>query len=194
RKAQPVPEKKPTKTAKAAPPMPLRRPARPTTASKPLKPKAAPKVAKKKPAKKAFDPDCITALLDKRPDAAAPAPTPPRKPSAPARGTSSGQDQKMTLSEIDALRARISQCWNPPVGGLGADAIRVRLRLKLTPEGTLSERPQIVNQEGSPFFQAAADSAVRAVMLCQPYALPGTKYALWRDMILNFDPREMFGG
>lgn len=198
KKVQPVPEKKPTKKAKAAPPpMPLRRPAKPTTASKPLKPKPAPKVAASKPAKKAekaFDPDRIAALLDKSPDAARQAPAPQRKPDAPARGTPSGQDLKMTLSEIDALRARISQCWNPPVGGLGADAIRVKLRLQLTREGTLSERPQIMNQQGSTFFQAAADSAVRAVMLCQPYALPGTKYALWRDMILNFDPREMFGG
>jgi hypothetical protein len=100
----------------------------------------------------------------------------------------------MTLSEIDALRARISQCWSPPVGGLGADAIRVKLRLQLGSDGMLANRPQVVNRDGSPFFQAAADSAVRAVMLCQPYQLPATKYALWKDMILNFDPREMFGG
>ena len=58
----------------------------------------------------------------------------------------------------------------------------------------LSGRPEVVNREASQFFTAAADSAVRAVMLCQPYQLPPAKYALWRDMILNFDPREMFGG
>ena len=44
----------------------------------------------------------------------------------------------------------------------------------------------------SPFFQAAADSAVRAVFQCQPYELPSEKYALWRDMILNFDPSDMY--
>ena len=36
------------------------------------------------------------------------------------------------------------------------------------------------------------DSAVRAVYQCQPYALPSEKYALWRDMILNFDPSDMY--
>ena len=40
--------------------------------------------------------------------------------------------------------------------------------------------------------QAAADSAVRAVYQCQPYTLPSDKYALWRDMILNFDPSDMY--
>lgn len=101
----------------------------------------------------------------------------------------------MTFNEIDALRAKISQCWNPPVGGLGAEAIRVKLRLQLRQDGGLSSTPQVVNRMASPFFQAAADAAVRAVMLCQPYnELPAQKYAQWRDMILNFDPREMFGG
>jgi hypothetical protein len=197
KKAQPKPEKKPEKVArKAPPPMPSRRPAKAPKNSRPLKPerKVAARAAK---AKKSFDPDRISALLNKQPDAAAApsrAPAPDRKPTRVAKGTARGHDAQMTLSEIDALRQRISQCWNPPVGGLGADSIRVKLRLQLSPDGMLSERPQVVNREGSPFFQAAADSAVRAVMLCQPYALPGAKYALWRDMILNFDPREMYGG
>jgi hypothetical protein len=33
---------------------------------------------------------------------------------------------------------------------------------------------------------------VRAVFQCQPYALPVVKYALWRDMILTFDPSQMY--
>jgi hypothetical protein len=33
---------------------------------------------------------------------------------------------------------------------------------------------------------------VRAVYQCQPYTLPSDKYALWRDMILNFDPSDMY--
>jgi hypothetical protein len=80
------------------------------------------------------------------------------------------------------------------VGGLGADAIKVKLRLRLREDGVLSREPEVVNRQGSPFFRAAADAAVRAVMLCQPYQLPPRKYAMWRDMILNFDPKEMFGG
>ena len=134
--------------------------------------------------------------MNKAPDAGSQrvaADEPENKPE-PARGRSDGRDMQMTFNEIDALRAKISQCWNPPVGGLGAEAIKVKLRLQLTEQGSLTSAPQVMNRAGSPFFQAAADAAVRAVMLCQPYQLPPQKYALWRDMILNFDPREMFGG
>jgi hypothetical protein len=99
----------------------------------------------------------------------------------------------MAVNEIDALRAKIAQCWSPPPGGLGADAIVVKIRLQLNEDGTLTGLPTVANSGNSAFFQAAADSAVRAVYQCQPYVLPAEKYSLWRDMILNFDPRQMYG-
>jgi hypothetical protein len=49
-----------------------------------------------------------------------------------------------------------------------------------------------MNPQSSPFFIAAADSAKRAVIQCQPYSLPAEKYAAWQDVILNFDPKDMF--
>ena len=44
-------------------------------------------------------------------------------------------------------------------------------------DGTLIGYPTVANSGSSPFFQAAADSAVRAVYQCQPYELPSEKYA-----------------
>jgi len=205
-KAEPAPtpkakaEKPEKKVAKAEPhPVPQRKPTPPRVKREELKPepeKVVETAARSTKKKEDFDPDKIAALLNKAPDAGpqrTAAAEPENKPE-PAKGRSDGRDMQMTFNEIDALRARISQCWNPPVGGLGADAIQVKLRLQLTEQGSLSASPQVMNRAGSPFFQAAADAAVRAVMLCQPYQLPPQKYALWRDMILNFDPREMFGG
>jgi outer membrane biosynthesis protein TonB len=165
------------------------KPAKPKQAeAKPKKPK--PKVAKKPD----FNTDRIAALLNKIPDAtdeAAPVLPSDDTPNK-VRGQSNGTEMTMSVNEIDALRARIAQCWSPPPGGLGADQIVVKLRLKLNEDGTLVGYPTVANRGASPFFQAAADSAVRAVYQCQPYALPGDKYALWRDMILNFDPSEMY--
>jgi len=167
------------------------KPAKPKQAeAKPKKPKK-PKVAKKRD----FNTDRIAALLNKIPDAAdEPAPVMPSDEPTPnkVRGQSNGTETSMSVNEIDALRARIAQCWSPPPGGLGADQIVVKLRLKLNEDGTLVGYPTVANRGSSPFFQAAADSAVRAVYQCQPYALPSDKYALWRDMILNFDPSEMY--
>jgi len=179
-KKEALPKKKPKPTKKAE--------------SKPDKPK--PKPARKAKKKRDFNADRIAALLNKIPDAAnqpssnfAPEDT-PRKP---VHGQSSGTEMTMSVNEIDALRAKIAQCWNPPPGGLGADSIIVKLRLQLNQDGSLIGYPTVANWGGSPFFQAAADSAVRAVFQCQPYDLPAGKYAVWRDMILTFDPRQMYG-
>ncbi len=181
-KKEALPEKKPEPKKKAQ--------------AKPDKPKPKPKPAPKAVKKRDFNADRIAALLNKIPEAAnepssnlAPEDT-PRKP---VHGQSSGNEMTMSVNEIDALRAKIAQCWNPPPGGLGADAIIVKLRLQLNPDGSLIGYPTVANWGGSPFFQAAADSAVRAVFQCQPYDLPADKYGVWRDMILTFDPRQMYG-
>lgn len=186
------PEPKPEKIAKAKEPEPEKKPE--TKKPEPKKADAPKKPGPKKPARD-FNADRIAALLNKIPDAAEEA-TPNEiaedAPEKPVRGQSNGTQLTMSVNEIDALRARIAQCWNPPPGGLGADSIVVKLRLQLNEDGTLIGYPSIANSGGSAFFQAAADSAVRAVYQCQPYTLPVEKYSAWRDMILNFDPSEMY--
>jgi outer membrane biosynthesis protein TonB len=198
-KAEQKPEEKPVPPKEAAPKPELKKPEAKKPEEKPAKPKQA-DVAPKKPAppkqdpKRDFNTDRIAALLNKIPDAAdAATPVMPSDAAAKkVRGQSNGTEMSMSVNEIDALRARIAQCWSPPPGGLGAEQIVVKLRLKLNEDGTLVGFPTITNSGSSPFFQAAADSAVRAVYQCQPYALPAEKYALWRDMILNFDPSDMY--
>jgi hypothetical protein len=160
-----------------------------------------------------FDPDRIAALLNRDPTAGGAAvyeePREPwRRPSTLeeqagglteqperfAHGAPEGGDNRMSANEIDAFRAQISRCWTPPVGGLGGDPIIVKLRIALKEDGSLIRPPEVSNQLGSPFFRPAADSAVRAVMQCQPYHMPPKKYGQWRDMLLTFDPRHMYGG
>lgn len=192
--AKPIEAKKPdpVKAEKPKEPEPKKEPPKKAEA-KPDKPK--PKKSLKADTKRDFNTDRIAALLNKIPDAA-PEPNADEMaeeaPRKPVHGQSNGTKMTMSVNEIDALRARIAQCWNPPPGGLGADAIIVKLRLKLNEDGSLIGYPSIANSGSSPFFQAAADSAVRAVFQCQPYALPSDKYSVWRDMILTFDPRQMY--
>ncbi len=206
-KAKPAPRPEPKPETKAEVPKPQPKPEAP--ARKPEPPKEQPKAempappkaeaakAPPPPAPKAtqeFDSDRIAALLNKIPDATdAAEPVELAEETKPVHGQTTGTAMSMSVNEIDALRARIAQCWTPPPGGLGADDIVVRIRLKLNQDGTLEGYPTVTNSASSPFFQAAADSAVRAVFQCQPYMLPLEKYALWRDMILNFDPSQMYG-
>jgi len=198
KKAEPKPKQKPKAAEKKAVPKPVKKPrAKPKAkASKPSK-KPARKSLARKSRKNDFNADRIAALLNKIPDAGGPVRTtapPAPKPSAPARGLPRGLDATMSINEIDAFRAQISRCWSPPVGGLGAERLIVKLQLNLNEDGTLSRQPRVMNSQSSPFFMAAADSAVRAVWQCQPYLLPANKFGVWRDMVLNFDPRDMYGG
>ncbi len=194
KKADDAPKPSPKPEKKAAAKKPQAKPSEPARKPEPPVEKAeaeSPKPPKSK--KQAFDTDNIAALLNKIPDASdEPKPQELAEEASPAHGQTTGTDMTMSVNELDALRARISDCWTPPPGGLGADAIVVKIRLKLNKDGTLEGYPTVTNQGSSPFFQAAADSAVRAVYQCQPYALPVAKYALWRDMILNFDPSLMY--
>jgi hypothetical protein len=206
--AKPSPEKNPAEAKSEPKPAEAKKPEPEKKAEKPKEPakeppkkveakpdKPKPKKSLKSDSKRDFNTDRIAALLNKIPDAPR-EPVPDEAlldtPQKPVHGQSSGTKMTMSVNEIDALRARIAQCWNPPPGGLGADAIIVKLRLKLNEDGSLIGYPSIVNSGSSPFFQAAADSAVRAVFQCQPYTLPGDKYSVWRDMILTFDPRQMY--
>jgi outer membrane biosynthesis protein TonB len=161
-----------------------------------------------------FDPDRIAALLNRDPDAGdEPRQRRQRKPwrhpssfedqaaamtpepyGRPRYGQPAARDDRMSASEIDAFIAQVSRCWTPPVGGNGAENIVVRLHIELRENGRLARPPRVANSGPSPFFRPAADSAVRAVLQCEPYRLPPEKFSHWRDMVLNFDPRQMYGG
>jgi len=197
-KAEEKPEPKPEKVEKPKEAEAKKEPLPKKAEAKPEKPKVKPKPkpAPQAETKRDVNVDRMAALLNKLPDATREARTenaPPDTPRKKVKGQSTGTQMTMAVNEVDALRAKIAQCWNPPPGGLGADAIIVKLRLQLNEDGSLIGYPTVANSGSSPFFQAAADSAVRAVYQCQPYELPAEKYAVWRDMILNFDPRQMYG-
>lgn len=196
KKPEPKPEKKaepkPEKVKVAERPKP-----KPKPKAKP-KPKPKPKVVKKAPPKKkkkTFDEDKIAALLNKVPDAGQSSSKLPDLPGAEkVKGDPVGRDLTMSITEIDLFRRQVSQCWNPPVGGLGAEDLLVKVRLELNSDGSLKNQPKVMNRSSNPFFRAAADSATRAIWQCQPYTLPKEKYKLWQDMIINFDPRHMLQG
>jgi len=195
---EPVPIKKPEVVKKKVEPVKKKvaqkpKP-KPKKKTKP-KPKPKAKIVKKKRKKKKFNEDKIAALLNKVPDSG---PTSSKLPDLPGakkvKGNPRGKHLKMSINEIDAFRRRVSRCWNPPVGGLGAEELSVKLRIKLNKDGTLKGQPRVLNRGSSSFHRAAADSAARAVWQCQPYNLPAAKYGTWQDMILNFNPRDMLRG
>jgi len=100
---------------------------------------------------------------------------------------------KLSQSEMDALRGQIQRCWNVPAGAADAQDLKVSVQFRLDPSGALDGAPQIVaGGGGAGIERAAAESARRAVLACAPYTLPSDKYEAWAEVIVHFDPRDMF--
>ena len=143
-----------------------------------------------------FDPNNIAALIDKS-----------KVESAVTNKKSDKitQDQDkdisftgLSLSEEDALKAQIFGCWSIPLGLPYNENLLVRIKLQLKPDGSII-RSEILdharmNKPGQGFYKVLAESALRAVKLCQPLRVPSTGYERWKELQLNFDAREMLEG
>ena len=104
----------------------------------------------------------------------------------------------LTLSEEDALRAQIFGCWSVPLGLPYDKDLLVRIKLKLKKDGTILKSEildhQRMNRPGQKFYKVLAESALRAVRICQPLKVPPTGYEKWKEIQLNFNPTDMLKG
>tara|TARA_B100002051_G_scaffold119763_1_gene114127 strand:- start:264 stop:1034 length:771 start_codon:yes stop_codon:yes gene_type:complete len=104
----------------------------------------------------------------------------------------------LTLSEEDALRAQIFGCWSVPLGLPYDQNLLVRIKLELKQDGTILNSEILdherMNRPGQKFYKVLAESALRAVRMCQPLKVPPTGYDKWKDLQLNFNPEEMLKG
>ena len=143
-----------------------------------------------------FDPNNIAALIDKSKEDFGET---NKKLNKITQSQDSTMDSsKLTLSEEDALKAQIFGCWSIPLGLPYNENLLVRIKLKLKPDGTLIKTEILdharMNMPGQGFFKVLAESALRAIQLCQPLKVPTSGYERWKDLQLNFDAREMLGG
>jgi len=143
-----------------------------------------------------FDPNNIAALIDKSKIETAETTNKTDK-------ITQDQDKNidlsgLSLSEEDALKAQIFGCWSIPLGLPYNENLLVRIKLQLNPDGTVLQSEILdharMNKPGQGFYKVLAESALRAVKLCQPLRVPTTGYERWKELQLNFDAREMLEG
>ena len=146
--------------------------------------------------KELFDPNNIAALIDKSKENLA-------ETTKTTKKITQSQDRTaelsgLSLSEEDALKAQIFGCWSIPLGLPYNENLLVRIKLQLKPDGTVIKSEILdharMNKPGQGFYKVLAESALRAIRLCQPLRVPTTGYERWKDMQLNFDAREMLEG
>lgn len=109
-------------------------------------------------------------------------------------GSGGSYFSELSISETDAIAARLRQCWNLDPGAMGIEDMIVEIRAYLNRDGTV-QKVDILDSSRynrDVYFRSVADSARRAVYICQPYGvLPqkyGDKYDVWKTMLLRFDP------
>jgi hypothetical protein len=142
-----------------------------------------------------FNADQVAQLLDKREPQRQVATAQSLNDSATLGAAIGAPGAQLSQSEIDALRARISSCWSPPPGIDANSRIYVVLRVLFKTDGSMVQAPTLVEGSASTLGPALAESAKRALLLCQPFTmLRPEHYDQWKDLELKFDPHELLGG
>ena len=196
---------RPSRTRRKNPPS---RTCRPPDRPKPETPKPQPtETAEKKPEKPAekkqeqasassskdsdFNADEIAALLNK--DEAKGGGAKRSTETASLGGERTTRGETLSLSEMDALRGQIQKYWNIIPGMADGEDVRVVVKMRLDQSGNIIGNPDVSATGGSAGTRSTlAGSAKRAVLRAQPYQLPADKYAAWSEVIVNFDPSQMF--
>ena len=146
--------------------------------------------------KELFDPNNIAALIDKSKEELV-------KTTKTTDKVTQSQDKNiertgLSLSEEDALKAQIFGCWSIPLGLPYNENLLVRIKLQLKPDGSVIKTEILdharMNMPGQGFYKVLAESALRAIRICQPLRVPPTGYEKWKDLQLNFDANEMLKG
>jgi len=152
-------------------------------------PKKEKKVVKKEEPKKPPQPQRDFSSVLKNLDVSnkqQPPPTPQPAQQAPL-------GEKMTISEEDALRSQLEQCWDVPIGAKDVENMTVDIAMVINPDRTLREAHIVdtARYNSDTTFQALADSALRAVQRCSPFDVPPDKYSTWNTTTVTFNPKDM---
>tara|TARA_B100000029_G_scaffold452204_1_gene477274 strand:+ start:18 stop:791 length:774 start_codon:yes stop_codon:yes gene_type:complete len=143
-----------------------------------------------------FDPNQIAALIDKAKEETAE--TMKKNEKLTQSSVKNSFANALTLSQEDALKAQIFGCWSLPLGLPYQENLMVRIKLRLKEDGTILKSEILdharMNKPGQGFYKVLAESALRALRICQPLRVPPTGYEKWKDLQLNFDANEMLKG
>jgi len=195
---KPVPPPPPPPEPAPKPPEPPPPPPKPEPKPEPPKPAPAPPPPKPEPPKKKEDDSAFDALL-KNLAKRDPAHAEPAKQAAAAEPKASTQPiaplgSQLSTSELDLVKQQIYECWNVPAGAREAKNLTPEFRVYMNADGTV-RLAMLLNPErnSDPFFQAAAESAMRALRnpRCSPLKLPPNKYDEWQTFTIRFDPKDV---
>jgi hypothetical protein len=147
-----------------------------------------PEPVKPKP-ERAFDQSKIAALLDKR-DPSRQAVTGDTLNSNAALGLAKGKAADNSATWGALFQAQVERCWKKPYGGIEAQKTEAVFAIKLKRDGTLEGMPVPEGTPGTPYLRVYQESALRAIIECQPYNLPAAYFDEWKYFAPVFTERK----
>jgi outer membrane biosynthesis protein TonB len=178
-KEEPKPEKKPDppkvdpiaeaikKEEKKPPPKPVAQPA------------AKPPEQKQKIVERHFDQSKIAALLDKR-DPTRNAATGDTLNSNAALGLAHGKAADNSATWGSMFKQQVERCWKKPYGGIESQKPEAAFAIRLKRDGSLEGMPVPEGAPATPYLRVYQESALRAIIECQPYRLPAAFFEEWK--------------
>jgi hypothetical protein len=148
-------------------------PPKPVQAAKPPEPQ------KQRIVERHFDQNQIAALLDKR-DPSRQATTGDTLNSNAALGTAKGAATDNSATWGSMFQRQVERCWKKPYGGIESQKPEVAFAIRLKRDGTLEGAPVPEGVPATPFLRVYQESALRAIIECQPYKLPAAFYEEWK--------------
>jgi colicin import membrane protein len=154
------------KEEKKPPPKPVAQAAKPP---EPAKPKT----------ERTFDQSKIAALLDKR-DPSRAAVTGDTLNSNAALGLAKGKSADNSATWGSMFKQQVERCWKKPYGGIESQNPEAAFAIRLKRDGTLEGMPVPEGAPATPYLRVYQESALRAIIECQPYNLPAAFFEEWK--------------
>jgi outer membrane biosynthesis protein TonB len=164
------------KEEKKPPPKPVAQAAKPP---EPAKPKT----------ERPFDQSKIAALLDKR-DPSRQAVTGDTLNSNAALGLAHGKSADNSATWGAMFKQQVERCWKKPYGGIEVQQTEAAFAIRLKRDGTLEGMPVPEGTPATPYLRVYQESALRAIIECQPYNLPAAFFEEWKYFAPVFTERK----
>jgi outer membrane biosynthesis protein TonB len=155
---------------------------------KPQAQAATPQPPKPK-AERTFDQTKIAALLDKR-DPTRQAITGDTLNSNAALGLSHGKAADNSATWGAMFQSQVERCWKKPYGGIESQNPEIVFDIRLKRDGTLEGAPIPEGTPATPYLRVYQESALRAIIECQPYNLPAAYFDEWKYFAPVFTERK----
>ncbi|UFZ01406.1 cell envelope integrity protein TolA [Bradyrhizobium ontarionense] len=106
-------------------------------------------------------------------------------------GNMRGMAEDNSASWGAMFRSQVDRCWKPPYSSVDAKPV-VLFNIRLRRDGSLEGAPVPVGATDTPFLRAYQESALRAIVACQPYNLPPAFFDEWKyfQPAFNADDRR----